>query len=156
VGDTSRPVSDGQKQHVARHPVFVFGARSVSVIVVLVMSAIHLVGDAIPQPAQAHQIMHRLERDLATNNYNDVYTLSIASLDISRAAYLSRCKISLILSRFHTHPLALFHTSWAGFFTRVGPIRRRYHTSWADPHAADERGEGNDTSSLAVGKSGAG
>ncbi len=70
--------------------LFVFGARSVSVIVVLVMSAIHLVGGTIPQPAQAHQIMHRLERDLATNNYNDVYTLSIASLDISRAAYLSR------------------------------------------------------------------
>jgi len=66
------------------------------------------------------------------------------------------CKISLILSRSHTHPLALFHTSWAGFFTRAGLIRRRYHTSWADPHAADRRGEGNDTSSTAVGRSGAG
>ncbi len=69
---------------------FVFGARSVSVIVVLVMSAIHPAAGAISQPAQAQQIMHRLERDLATNNYNDIYTLSIASLDISRAAYLSR------------------------------------------------------------------
>ncbi len=56
----------------------------------LALSAAHLTANAVPHQAQARQVIHRLERDLVTNNYNDLYTLSIALLDTSRAAYLSR------------------------------------------------------------------
>ncbi len=66
------------------------GACGAVMAATLALSAAHPTADAVPHQVQARQVIHRLERDLVTNNYNDLYTLSIASLDTSRAVYLSR------------------------------------------------------------------
>lgn len=67
---------------------------SVALAAALAASTIHPAAVAVPHPLQAQRMMHEMERDLATDNYNDLYRLSYSSLHESRTAYLAHTPTS--------------------------------------------------------------
>ena len=64
-------------------------ACSVALATALAVSTIHPATVAVPHALQAQRMMREVEHDLATDDYNDAYTLSFSRLHMSRATFLA-------------------------------------------------------------------
>ncbi len=64
-------------------------ACSVALATALAVSTIHPATVAVPHALQAQRMMREVEHDLATDDYNDAYTISFSRLHMSRATFLA-------------------------------------------------------------------